>query len=59
MCIRDRYTSGSITQKTLLEQLAEGEVLGDEFDVEEELDSTEAGGLRATQKEEPEGEESE
>ena len=53
------YTSGSITQKTLLEQLAEGEVLGDEFDVEEELDSTEAGGLRATQKEEPEGEESE
>jgi hypothetical protein len=53
------YTSGTITQKTLLEQLAEGEVLGDEFDVEEELDSTEAGGFRATQKEEPEGEESE
>ncbi len=39
------YTSGSITQKTLLEQLAEGEVLGDEFDVEEELESTETGGL--------------
>ncbi len=39
------YTSGSITQKTLLEQLTEGEVLGDEFDVEEELEATEAGGL--------------
>ena len=41
------YTSGSITQKTLLEQLTEGEVLGDEFDVEEELEATEAGGLIA------------
>ena len=39
------YTSGSITQKTLLEQLTEGEVLGDEFDVEEELEATESGGL--------------
>ena len=37
------YTSGSITQKTLLEQLTEGEVLGDEFDVEEELEATETG----------------
>ena len=41
------YTSGSITQKTLLEQLTEGEVLGDEFDVEEELEATESGGLIA------------
>ena len=41
------YTSGSITQKTLLEQLTEGEVLGDEFDVEEELEATETGGLIA------------
>jgi hypothetical protein len=39
------YTAGTITQKTLLDQLAAGEVLGDEFDVEEELEATEAGGL--------------
>lgn len=39
------YSAGSITQKTLLDQLAEGEVLGDEFDVEEELEATQAGGL--------------
>ena len=39
------YTSGSITQETLLKQLHEGEVLGDEFDVEEEIESTQKGGL--------------
>ena len=39
------YTAGTITQKTLLDQLAQGEVLGDDFDVEEELESTQAGGL--------------
>ena len=39
------YTAGTITQKTLLDQLAEGEVLGDEFDVEEELEETQVGGL--------------
>jgi hypothetical protein len=39
------YTAGTITQKTLLDQLTEGEVLGDEFDVEEELEATERGGL--------------
>jgi hypothetical protein len=39
------YTAGTITQKTLLDQLAEGEVLGDDFDVEKELEATEAGGL--------------
>ena len=39
------YTSGSITQETLLKQLLEGEVLGDEFDVEEEIESTQNGGL--------------
>ena len=39
------YTSGSITQETLLKQLHEGEVLGDEFDVEEEIESTQSGGL--------------
>ena len=38
-------TAGTITQKTLLDQLAEGEVLGDDFDVQEELEATEAGGL--------------
>ena len=39
------FTSGSITQETLLKQLHEGEVLGDEFDVEEEIESTQNGGL--------------
>ena len=39
------YTAGTITQKTLLDQLAQGEVLGDDFDVDEELMSTQAGGL--------------
>jgi len=39
------YTAGTITQKTLLDQLYEGEVLGDEFDVEEELEATQNGGL--------------
>ena len=39
------YTAGTITQKTLLDQLAAGEILGDDFDVEEELEATQAGGL--------------
>ena len=39
------HTAGTITQKTLLDQLYEGEVLGDEFDVEEELEATQNGGL--------------
>ena len=39
------YTAGTITQATLLNQLEAGEVLGDEFDVEEELEATQAGGL--------------
>ena len=39
------YTTGTITQRTLLDQLSEGEVLGDEFNVDEELESTQAGGL--------------
>lgn len=39
------YTAGTITQKTLLDQLSQGEVLGDEFDVEMELEATQAGGL--------------
>ena len=39
------YTAGTITQETLLMQLSEVEVLGDDFDVEEELDATQNGGL--------------
>ena len=48
------YSAGSITQKTLLDQLAEGEVLGDEFDVEEELEATQSGGLIEMQQSFPE-----
>jgi hypothetical protein len=39
------YTAGTITQETLLNQLSAGEVLGDEFDVEEEVEATQNGGL--------------
>ena len=39
------YTAGTISQKTLLDQLSSGEVLADDFDVEEELESTQSGGL--------------
>ena len=39
------YTAGTITQDTLLTQLSAGEVLGDEFDVEEEVEATQAGGM--------------
>jgi hypothetical protein len=53
------YTAGTITQETLLMQLSEGEVLGDDFDVEEELDATQNGGLmEATPAPEPAPEES-
>lgn len=51
------YTAGTITQKTLLEQLTQGEVLGDEFDVEEEIEATQMGGLIDTEAETPEPEE--
>jgi hypothetical protein len=33
------YTAGTITKETLLQQLADGEVLGDDFDVQEEIDN--------------------
>ena len=50
-------TSGSITQETLLKQLHEGEVLGDAFDVEEEVESTQRGGMvEAKKPEEPDEE---
>ena len=39
------YTAGTISQETLLKQLQEGEVLGDEFEVEEELEATQNAGL--------------
>jgi hypothetical protein len=39
------FTAGTITQETLLNQLSAGEVLGDDFDVEEEIESTQQGGL--------------
>ena len=42
------YTAGTITQETLLLQLEAGEVLGDDFDVEAELEATQAGGLMET-----------
>tara|TARA_Y100000361_G_scaffold74542_1_gene65931 strand:+ start:391 stop:1830 length:1440 start_codon:yes stop_codon:yes gene_type:complete len=50
------YTAGTITQETLLNQLSAGEVLGDEFDVEEEIEATQTGGLIEMQQPEPEPE---
>ncbi len=47
------YTAGTITQETLLKQLSVGEVLGDDFDVDQELDATQSGGLTETQQPEP------
>lgn len=41
------YTAGTITQETLLRELAEGDVLGDNFDVDAELEATANGGLMA------------
>ena len=40
------YTAGTITKDTLLQQLADGEVLGDDFDVQEEIDATANSGLQ-------------
>ncbi|MGI9313562.1 MAG: DUF4055 domain-containing protein [Luminiphilus sp.] len=39
------YTAGTITQKTLLDRLSEGEILGDQFEVEAELEATQIDGL--------------
>ena len=47
------YNAGTITQETLLNQLSAGEVLGDEFNVEEEIEATQAGGLIEMDKPEP------
>lgn len=48
------YTAGTITQETLLLQLEAGEVLGDDFDVEEEIEATQTGGLIEMERPEPE-----
>ena len=45
------FTSGTISQETLLNQLSAGEILGDDFDVEDEIETTQNGGL--TEREEP------
>lgn len=50
------YTAGTVTQETLLLQLEAGEVLGDNFDVEAELEATQAGGLLETPQPVPEQE---
>jgi len=39
------YTAGTISQETLLTELAEGDVLGDNFDVDKELEATSNAGL--------------
>jgi hypothetical protein len=39
------YTAGTITQETLLRRLSDGEVLGDDFNVDEELEATSNAGL--------------
>ena len=40
------YTASTITKETLLQQLADGEVLGDDFDVQAEIDATATGGIQ-------------
>ena len=47
------YTAGTITQETLLLQLEAGEVLGDDFDVEQEIEATQTGGLIEMNQPEP------
>ena len=53
------WSSGAISQETLLKQLAEGEILGDDFDVEEEIESTQKGDMIETDEPTPEAEEDE
>ena len=58
------FTAGTITQETLLNHLSSGEVLGDDFDVEEEIENTQQGVLTEVEPpeepdEEPEQEEEE
>ena len=53
------FQAGTITHETLLKQLSEGEVLGDEFDVEEELAATQQANLIEMEPPEEEEEEDE
>jgi len=39
------YTAGTITKETLLMHLSDGEVFGDDFDVQQEVDATATGGM--------------
>lgn len=48
------YTAGTITQETLLNELANGDVLSEDFDIEEEIEATQTGGLIEMQRPEPE-----
>jgi len=50
------YTAGTITQETLLNELANGDVLSEDFDIEEEIEATQTGGLIEMQQSEPEPE---
>ena len=48
------YTAGTITQDTLLNELANGDVLSEDFDIEEEIEATQSGGMIEMQQPEPE-----
>ena len=56
---RELWSSGAISHETLLKQLAEGEILGDDFDVEEEIEKTQKGDMIETDEPTPEAEENE
>lgn len=51
--LKELWTSGAITQETLLKQLEAGEVLGDDFEIEEELLAVQQEGLSAMEAEAP------
>ena len=51
--LKELWTSGAITQETLLKQLEAGEVLGDDFEIEEELLAVQQEGLTAMEAEAP------
>ena len=48
------YTAGTITQDTLLNELANGDVLSEDFDIEEEVEATQNGGLIDMEQPQPE-----
>ena len=53
------WTTGGITHETLLKQLAEGEILGDDFDVEMEIESLQKGDMIEPDEPLPQAEEDE